>query len=182
MSYEIRTFGDPVLKAAAAEVTDIDGGIARLADEMLEVMYAAPGLGLAATQIGVQKQVFVYDLASADDDADATPDPRVLLNPTIVEARGEWVYDEGCLSIPGLSVEIVRPREVLVRGVDLDGNEVEIEADDLLARLFQHEVDHLRGVLMFERMTPEQRKEALAAWGRREELGPRAAPAHVRIG
>jgi peptide deformylase len=106
----------------------------------------------------------------------------VLLNPTIVEARGEWVYDEGCLSIPGLSVEIVRPREVLVRGVDLDGNEVEIEADDLLARLFQHEVDHLRGVLMFERMTPEQRKEALAAWRRREELGPRAAPAHVRIG
>jgi len=173
VGYDIRTYGDPVLAAVADEVENIDGKLVRLSQAMLQAMYKAPGLGLAAPQIGVQKKIFVYDI---DDE------PITLINPRIVESSGEWVYDEGCLSIPGLSVEIVRPREVLVRGVDLDGNEVEIEADDLLARLFQHEVDHLQGVLMFERMTPEQRKEALAAWRRREELGPRAAPAHVRIG
>jgi peptide deformylase len=182
VTHEIRTFGDPVLRTVAAEVTEVDGAVAALAERMLGVMYAAPGLGLAATQIGVQRQVFVYDVAAAVGDDEDARDPRVLLNPRIVESRGEWCYDEGCLSIPGISVEILRPREVLVRGVDLRGDEVEIEADDLLARLFQHEVDHLQGVLMFERMTPAQRTEALAAWRRREELGGRAEPAHVRIG
>ena len=122
-------------------------------------MYDAPGLGLAAPQIGVQKQLFVYDI---DDGTGAhARQPRRSRR-----VGGEWVYDEGCLSIPGLYVEIVRPKEVLLRGCDLDGNEVEIEADELLARLFQHELDHLDGVLMFDRMTPEQRKEALDEWRR----------------
>ena len=165
---EIRVFGDPVLKTAAAEVVDIDGKLVRLADEMLEVMYEAPGLGLAATQIGVQKQLFVYDVGDG---------PMTLVNPVIRESRGEWVYDEGCLSIPHLYVEMVRPKEVLLSGWDLDGNEVEIEADELLARLFQHELDHLQGVLMFDRMTPEQRRDAMAEYRRLQET---PAPASLR--
>jgi peptide deformylase len=162
-THEIRIFGDPVLKTRAAEVTDVDGKLVALADQMLETMYAAPGLGLAAPQIGVQKQLFVYDVGDG---------PQTLINPTIKESSGEWVYDEGCLSIPGLYVEIVRPKEVLLHGWDLHGNEVTIEADELLARLFQHELDHLHGVLMFERMTPEQRKEAMREWRRLQTEPP----------
>jgi peptide deformylase len=166
VSHEIRIFGDPVLRTKAAPVTDIDGKLVQLADEMLQVMYDRPGIGLAAPQVGIQKQFFVYDIDE---------NPAALINPVIKESRGEWVYEEGCLSIPGLYVEIVRPKEILIAGFDLHGNEVEFEADDLLARLFQHELDHLHGTLMFERMTPEQRKEAMAEWRRlRDEP---AAPA-----
>ncbi len=174
-AHEIRVFGDPVLKSQSVEITDINGALVRLVDEMLDVMYEAPGLGLAAPQIGVQKQLFVYDLG---DEAG----PKVLVNPRIVESSGEWLYDEGCLSIPGLSVEILRPKEVHLVGVDLDGNEVSIEADELEARLFQHELDHLHGVLMFERMTPEQRREALREWRRlAEEPAVEATPARRRL-
>lgn len=172
MSYDIRTFGDPVLKTCAAEITNIDSKLIKLTDEMFEVMYQAPGIGLAAPQIGVQKQLFVYDV---DDQ------PQVLINPKIVESSGEWVYDEGCLSIPGLYVEMLRPKLVLVEATNLDGNTIQIEADELLARLFQHEIDHLQGVLMFERMTPDQRKQALAEYRRREENKIESEPSHLRL-
>jgi len=172
MAHEIRIYGDPVLKTHATEVTNIDGALVRLADEMIEVMYDAPGIGLAAPQIGIQKQMFVYDVGDG---------PHTLINPVIVESSGEWVYDEGCLSIPGLYVEIVRPKQVLLRGVDLDGNEVEIEADEVAARAFQHELDHLQGVLMFERMTPEQRKEAMAEWRRLRDAPSPGEPKKRRI-
>jgi peptide deformylase len=160
MAREIRTYGDPVLKTVASEVTEVDGKLVRLAEEMLQTMYDAPGVGLAAPQVGVQKQMFVYELDGK---------PGTLINPTIKESRGEWVYDEGCLSIPGLYVEMLRPKEVLVHGWDLDGNELEIEADELAARLFQHELDHLHGVLMFDRMTPDQRKEAMIEYRRLQD-------------
>lgn len=158
MAYTIRTFGDPVLKSKAAAVTDIDGKVARLVDEMFDTLYASDnGIGLAAPQIGVQKQVFVWEMED---------EPLVIINPEIVESSGELVYDEGCLSIPGLYAEILRPETVLLRGLDLDGNTFEVEADGLEGRLFQHELDHLHGVLMFDRMSPEQRKEALAEYER----------------
>lgn len=169
--FNIRVVGDPVLRAAAAEVTDIDGKVAKLAQDMLETMYEAPGLGLAAPQIGVGKRLFVYDL-----DPEARADPHVLVNPRIVESEGEWTYEEGCLSIPGLSFEIVRPKVVHLVGLDLDGNEVSVEADDLTARLFQHELDHLDGVLMTERMDPDTKKLALKEIRRirdRFEVAPR---------
>jgi peptide deformylase len=172
--YAIRLFGDPVLKQRAAEVTDIDGALARLADEMLTTMYEAPGLGLAAPQVGVQRRLFVYDLM---DDAG----PQVVVNPTISEARGEWVYEEGCLSVPGLSWDIVRPKEVHLTGYDLDGNEISIEADELVARLFQHELDHLDGVLLLEHLDDEQRKAALRTLRQRVLDGvpvPRQSPDH----
>src|SRR3954453_9561161 len=151
--YEIRCIGDPVLKQPAADVTDIDGKLVQLVDDMLATMYDAPGLGLAAPQVGVQKRVFVYDLQDERG-------PRVLMNPRIVESRGEWVYEEGCLSVPGLSWEIVRPNEVHVVGIDLDGNEVSIEASELEGRVFQHELDPLAGVLLIERLDADQAKLA----------------------
>ncbi len=173
MAYAIRTYGDPVLKTRAAAVKEIDGKVARLVDDMFDTLYTSEaGIGLAAPQIGVQKQIFVWEV---DDQ------PMVIINPEIVESRGEWVYDEGCLSIPGLYVEMVRPNEVLMRGLDMDGNDVEIEANELIGRLFQHELDHLNGVLMFDRMTPEQRKDALSEYRRILEDQPRDKPRRLRL-
>ena len=150
-SYEIRIFGDPVLRQRAAEVTEIDGRLAQLADDMVQTMYDAPGAGLAATQVGVEKRIFVYDAGEG---------PRTIINPVIEETRGEWSFEEGCLSVPGLSWEIVRPKEVHLTGYDLDGNEVSIEADEFEARVFQHELDHLDGVLLLEHLDDDQRKDA----------------------
>ena len=161
MSYKIRTYGDPVLKSQAAKVTDVDGKVIRLIDDMFETLVdSGNGLALAAPQIGVQKQVVVWDFGD---------EPLAIINPEIVESDGEWVFDEGCLSIPGLYVEMLRPKQVLVRGVSLDGDVIEIEADELEARMFQHEIDHLNGVLMFDRLEGDQRKGALAEYRRIEE-------------
>lgn len=161
MSYKIRTYGDPVLKSKAAPVENVDGKIIRLVDDMFETLIdSGNGIALAAPQIGIQKQVVVWDM---DDE------PLAIFNPEIIESDGEWLYDEGCLSIPGLYVEMLRPKLVLVRGIDIDGNIIEIEADELEARMFQHEIDHLDGVLMFERMTKDQRKQALTEYRRMEE-------------
>lgn len=152
-TYEIRVIGDPVLKQKAAEVTDIDGKLVRLADAMIETMYAAPGLGLAAPQVGMQKQLFVWDLQDGTG-------PHTIVNPRIVESDGEWSYEEGCLSVPGLSWEIVRPNHIHVVGVDLDGNDVEYEASELEGRMFQHELDHLDGVLLVDRLDEDQARAA----------------------
>ena len=127
-------------------------------DQRTEVLTPYFATSLTNSRAGsVQKQIFVYDVDG---------EPVTLLNPRIVESRGEWVYAEGCLSIPGLYVEMLRPKEILLEAVDLSGNTIQIEADELLARLFQHELDHLNGVLMFERMTPDQREEALTEYKR----------------
>jgi peptide deformylase len=160
-AYQIRLFGDPVLTQRAAEVTDIDGGLARLVDDMLVTMYEARGLGLAAPQVGVQKRLFVYQMEDRD--------PLAIVNPTIVETRDEWEYDEGCLSIPGLYFPIVRPKEVHLTGWDIHGNEVSIEADEIEARCFLHELDHLDGQLLITRLDKSQRKEAMRELRRRAE-------------
>ena len=153
-SYDIRVIGDPVLRQKARQVNDIDGALVRLVDDMIETMYEAPGIGLAAPQVGVQKRLFVWDMGEG---------PRVIVNPEIVESDGEWLYDEGCLSVPGLSWEIVRPKTVHLVGRDLDGNEMSLEVDELEARLFQHEIDHLDGTLLIERLDSDTRKTALKA-------------------
>jgi len=173
VAYEIRTFGDPVLKTPAAAVTEIDGKVARLVDNMFDTLSVSDtGIGLAAPQVGVQKQIFVWEVDEKRE---------LVINPQIVESSGEWVYEEGCLSIPGLYVELVRPKEVLMRGLDLDGNEIEFEADELMGRLFQHELDHLNGVLMFDRMEPEQRKAALAEYRRILDEEAKAKPRRLRL-
>ena len=152
--HTIRVFGDPVLKRPTAAVTDIDGAFVKLVDAMYDTMYDAPGVGLAAPQVGVQKRFFVYDV---NDDTG----PHVIINPEIVESEGEWVYEEGCLSLPGLAFELVRPKLVTVQGVDLDGNDVTIQGDELLGRVFLHEIDHLDGVLMIDRLEGDERKQAM---------------------
>lgn len=152
--HAIRIIGDPVLKQKTAEVTRVDGALARLIDDMFITMYDAPGVGLAAPQVGVQQRFFVYDY---DDE------PGVILNPTIVESRGEFAFVEGCLSVPGLSWEIVRPAEIHVTGFDLDGRQLDLELEEYAARVFQHEIDHLDGVLLVEHLTDEQRQEARTA-------------------
>jgi len=151
-SYSVRTYGDPVLKQAAREVDTVDGALVRLVEDMVDTMYDAVGAGLAAPQVGVQKRLFVYDVGDG---------PEVMINPSIVESSGEWYFEEGCLSIPELRLGIVRPMAVHITGIDLDGNELSIEADEFLGRVFQHEVDHLDGVLMVERLDDDLRKQAL---------------------
>ncbi len=153
-THTIRLFGDPVLKQAAAPVAELDGSLDKLVSAMYETMYEARGVGLAATQVGVQQRFFVYDIA--DDTG-----PHVLVNPEIVEQTGEWTYEEGCLSLPGIAFEITRPNVVTVQGVDLDGKEVVIKGDELLGRVFLHETDHLDGVLLLDRLERRQRKEAM---------------------
>lgn len=151
---QIRIVGDPILRKRADEVTDITGDVVTLVDEMFETMYRAPGLGLAAPQVGIGSRFFVYDL---DDD------PRVLINPVITGSDGEWYHEEGCLSVPGQYFEICRPKQIEVTGVDLHGNEVVFEADEMLSRLIQHELDHLDGKLLLDLLEPEVAKAAKKA-------------------
>lgn len=151
-TYPIRTYGDPVLRQVAADVDQIDESILRLVDDMIETMHEAPGVGLAATQVGVQKRLFVYDIGDG---------PSAVLNGRITESSGEWTYEEGCLSVPGLYWPITRPNEVLLEGLDLDGNEIKLEGSELLGRVFQHETDHLDGILLIERLDSDQYKEAM---------------------
>jgi peptide deformylase len=159
--YRIRTFGDPVLKRRAEEVTEIDGRIARLAEEMHATMKEAQGLGLAAPQVGVGRRLFVYEIGDSG--------PRTMINPVLQETDGEWEHEEGCLSVPGLYFRIRRPQHVLIKGLDLDGNEVSVEADELEATLYQHELDHLDGRLLLELLDDDQRKQAMRELRRRAE-------------
>ncbi len=152
--YPIRTFGDPVLRLETKTVTEIDDAVRTLVQDMIETMYAAPGVGLAANQIGVARKIAVFD---AQDDLG----PRVMINPEIVELSGEWVYEEGCLSVPGHWWEIERPGFARARALDLDGKEVEYAGDGLLGRVLQHEIDHLDSKLLIDRLDKSVRKKAL---------------------
>ncbi len=166
-TYPIRLFGDPALKQRSREVGELDGELAGLVDAMYETMYENIGVGLAAAQIGVLKRLFTYDVGGG---------PRAIINPEIVEADGEVVFDEGCLSIPELRFEIVRPQKITLRGVDLHGQEIVIEDDEFLARALQHEMDHLDGVLLLDRLEPADRKRALRALRDRELVASVQAP------
>ena len=128
---------------------------------MYETMEIEEGVGLAAPQVGVRKRLFTYDLHEGDG-------PNVVINPEIVEMSGEQIDSEGCLSVPGFRFEIVRADFVTIRGLDLDGNEIILEGDDLLARMIQHEIDHLDGVLVLDRIDPDVRREALREMRNRE--------------
>jgi peptide deformylase len=149
----IRTYGDPVLRTRTTDVVTIDASLAALSDQMIETMRAAPGVGLAANQVGISKRLFVYDAGDG---------PVTVINPRIVESDGEYTYTEGCLSVPGYSWDITRPNRVHLVGLDLDGNELSMEADEFEGRIFQHELDHLDGILLVERLDDDQRREARA--------------------
>lgn len=168
--HSIRLVGDPVLRRRAHEVEDVDAKLVALANDMIATMYDAPGVGLAAPQVGVQTRLFVYDLGDGQG-------ARTIVNPVIAESRGEFVYEEGCLSIPDMYFEIVRPDEVHLTGYDLDGNEVSMEADGFVGRVFQHELDHLDGVLMLDLLDDERRKEALGILRERQLRSSMSLPA-----
>ncbi len=152
--YPIRTFGDPVLRLVTKPITDIDDGVRLLAQDMIETMYAAPGVGLAANQIGITRRIAVFD---ANDDLG----PRVMINPEIVETSGEFEMEEGCLSVPGYWWEITRPAYARVIALDLEGNEVEYSGEGLMGRVLQHEVAHLDAGLLIDALPKRARKRAL---------------------
>lgn len=153
VAYEIRTFGDPVLKSRATPVKEFDESLEHLAEEMMRVMREAEGVGLAANQIGRLKRIFV---AAHEDEQ------YVIVNPVIEERSEATEKDiEGCLSIRETRVEVERPIAVTVSGQDPSGEPVRVEAEGLLARIFQHEIDHLDGVLILDRTDRESRKNAM---------------------
>ena len=145
-SDEIVLYGKDILIKKTERVDPSEPGLRELVDHMVHVMHDAPGVGLAANQIGVDKQVFVYDIGDG---------PSVILNPKIVRRTGSHVGTEGCLSIPGLQGDVRRASRVIIEGQDLDGNDLRISAEGLLARVFQHETDHLNGTLFVDRADPD---------------------------
>lgn len=144
----IRVYPDEVLRRECAAVEEFDDDLRRLVGDMVETMHAAPGVGLAAPQVGVEKRVMVVDLSVGEDPAQL----HVFVNPEIVEEEGEVSDVEGCLSIPGISEKVERPQRIRVRARNVDGTEFEIEADDWLARAVCHETDHLDGVLFVDHL------------------------------
>lgn len=142
-------YPDKRLRVAGAEVTDFGPELQALIDDMAETMYAAPGVGLAAPQIGVSKRLFIIDVATGEDEPS---DLRVFVNPVIVERQGDLVWEEGCLSFPGVHEEIERAERVKVRAQDRTGATFELEAEGLLAVAIQHEHDHLEGKLMVDHL------------------------------
>ena len=158
---QIRQYGDPALRLIAHEVEDFDDDLRRLVDRMITLMHEAQGVGLAATQVGVLRRVFVFEAGEEG--------PRAIVNPSVVE-RGEETAtdDEGCLSLQGVKVPVERSTRIVLEGKDPVGDDVHLELDEYGSRVVQHELDHLDGVLIIDRTDDEHRKEALAT------LRPRA--------
>ncbi len=161
-------WGDPVLHAPARPVAGTSAEIRRLVADMVDTMYAAPGIGLAAPQIGVALRVIVVDLSVGEDQSQLIR----LINPEVVSKHGEQRHEEGCLSMPGYGGSPLRPARVVVKGLDLEGRECQYVGEDLLARAFCHEMDHIDGLLFVDRLSPLKRdlmkrklkKQARAGW------------------
>jgi peptide deformylase len=149
----IRKFGDPVLRERAREIESVTDLHRRLAKDMLETMRVAPGVGLAANQVGVLERIFVWEVEE---------EHGAVINPVITERSDEtFMDDEGCLSMPGIVYPVERSLSVTVEGIDEDGDPVKLHAEEFLARICQHEIDHLDGVLFVDRLTEDLRREAL---------------------
>jgi peptide deformylase len=144
----ILRYGQPPLHQPASDVAAVDDNIQRLVDDMIETMYAAPGVGLAAIQVGEPVRVFVIDLSVGRKAQDLI----VMINPVFIEREGMQLEEEGCLSVPGFNATVVRPARAVVRGLDRTGTEYTVEGRDLLARAFQHEMDHLDGTVFVDRL------------------------------
>jgi len=151
---EIRKYPDEVLKKKSEPVTDINGELQKLIDNMLETMYKSHGIGLAAPQVGVAKRLIVIDTSIREENQSLI----VLINPEIVSSNGEILSEEGCLSLPGFITRLKRKEKVFVKGLDRKGNSIEIEAEGLLGRALQHEIDHLEGILLIDRISPLKRE------------------------
>lgn len=186
MVRKILQYPEPVLKQVAEPVRDIDGRLVETLDDMAETMYAAPGVGLAAPQIGLSERAVVLDCDSEEDRKDGKGRGLMkLLNPEIVESEGKILWEEGCLSVIDFSAEVSRAARVLVRAWTPDQKEIEIEAEGLLAVAFQHEIDHLNGKLFLDRLSRLKRdlyKRKLRKMerdGRLEEAAKRNPSVHI---
>lgn len=162
MIIPIRTLGDPVLKAPSKPVVRFDEALRHLVEDMFATMYDAPGVGLAAPQVGISLRLFVFD--------DGVTGPMCMANPELRSAEGELLEEEGCLSIPGPFHPTQRSARIICRGQDLHGKPYEMNGEGLLARIFQHETDHLQGTLFIDRLDEDGRRAVLAEL-RRVELG-----------
>ncbi|MFQ6083969.1 MAG: peptide deformylase [Candidatus Aminicenantia bacterium] len=149
----ILKYGNPILHQVSEVIENIDQSIIDLAKKMIETMHAAPGVGLAAPQVGIGKRLITVDLSVGKDPSQII----ILINPEIKVEEGEEVLEEGCLSLPGISEKIPRPAKILIRGLDLEGKEKEFEASNILARTFCHEIDHLNGKFIIDRLSPLKR-------------------------
>ena len=155
---DILIIPDTRLRLTSEPVKDIDKGVRALVDDMFETMYAAPGIGLAAIQIGVAQRVVTMDLAKKDDEKE----PQIFINPEILWTSEETsIYDEGCLSIPEYYEEVERPAQVKVRYMDLDGKTQEVAANGLLATVLQHEIDHINGILFIDHISKLKRDRVI---------------------
>ena len=161
----ILEFPDPRLRTVAKPVERVDDDLRALVDDMFETMYAAPGIGLAATQVDVHQRLLVLDV-SEDQSR-----PMVFINPEILAAEGHQVYQEGCLSVPGIYADVKRANKVRVKALDRDGKEFEIEADGLLAVCIQHEMDHLAGKVFVDYLSPLKREQVRKKFAKQQRAG-----------
>lgn len=168
---KILHYPDKRLRVPSEPVTDFGPGLQSLIDDMAETMYAAPGVGLAATQLGITKQLFIVDIS----DGEGPNDLRVFVNPEIVTADGKLEWEEGCLSFPGVHQDITRAERVKVRAQDRHGKWFEIEADGLMSIALQHEKDHLDGKLMIDHLSPLKRRIVHRAMQKRATQSGEAA-------
>jgi peptide deformylase len=160
----IRILGDPVLREPCSDVVTFDEHLQALCRDMLETMYDAPGVGLAAPQIGLSLRLFVYD-------AEQGASPGVVANPLLSDLAGEVVEEEGCLSIPNLWAKTPRAARVRLTGLDEKGRPISLFGEDLVARIFQHETDHVNGTLFIDRLGAEERRQVMAALRDRDLAG-----------
>jgi peptide deformylase len=165
---EVLQFPDPRLKLVSAPIEEVTDEIRELARDMCDVMYDEPGIGLAAPQVGASVRLIVVDTDWSDEGAERNP--LIVINPEIVSRQGKITWDEGCLSVPDYTADVVRAERVTLKGTDLDGNEIVVEAEELEAVCFQHEIDHLDGILFIDLISRlkrslyiKRRKKQLAA-------------------
>jgi peptide deformylase len=151
--HPVRRYPDPVLRKVSGKIADISANICALAQDMVETMHAARGIGLAANQIGVSLRIITLDVGPEKEST-----PLVLINPEIVGSESEETAEEGCLSLPGFYETVKRAKGVVVKAVTLEGKEFTMECEGLLARAFQHEIDHLNGLLLIDRLSPVKRQ------------------------
>lgn len=151
---EIRKYPDEILKNKASEIKDIDSNVQKLIDDMIETMYKSNGIGLAAPQVGVLKRLIIVNISPPEEKKSLI----VMINPQIVSTEGEVLSEEGCLSLPGFITRLKRREKVFVKGIDRKGKEIQMETNGLLSRVIQHEIDHLEGILLIDRISPLKRE------------------------
>lgn len=151
---KLRKYGETVLRKKAEDITLIDEEIKKLASDMVETLKSIGGIGLAGNQIGVAKKIFVIDRTQIDGEEE----PLIMINPELAETSGEQVFEEGCLSAPGIYEDVTRSSKVKVRGLNLEGEKIEVEGEGLLSRALLHEMDHLNGVLFIDHLSTIKRK------------------------